>query len=398
MHIGFVIYGSLDTLSGGYLYDRMVVEELIRLGHEVEVIGLPSGSYLKRLWLGFSPGLCRRLQAGRFDILIQDELCHPSLFLINRRLKRQNGDPAAPLLVALVHHVLSDEPRPPWHNMLLSLAEKRFLASVDGFIHNSETTRRKVASLVKHNRPQVVAYPAGDRFERPESSGGPGSPLSAEIIGKRVRRPGPLQLLFLGNVIPRKGLLPLLQALAGIHREVWHLSIVGGLDFDSDYTAKAQQLVRQLGLSDSVRFLGPLQEAELVEVLRTSHVFCMPYAYEGFGIAILEAMAFGLPGIGCQNGAAGETISHGVNGFLLAKGDLAGLEPLLIQMHKDRETLLQMALAARATYLGHPTWQESIAAIDNFLQGLVDLRNQKKLFSPVRKPETSEPRNSDATR
>jgi hypothetical protein len=57
-----------------------------------------------------------------------------------------------------------------------------------------------------------------------------------------------------------------------------------------------------------------------------------------------------------------------------------------------------MALAARATYLGHPTWQESIAAIDNFLQGLVDLRNQKKLFSPVRKPETSEPRNSDATR
>jgi glycosyltransferase involved in cell wall biosynthesis len=173
---------------------------------------------------------------------------------------------------------------------------------------------------------------------------------------------------------------------------------VGGLDFDSDYTAKAQQLVRQLGLSDSVRFLGPLQEAELVEVLRTSHVLCMPYAYEGFGIAILEAMAFGLPGIGCQNGAAGETISHGVNGFLLAKGDLAGLEPLLIQMHKDRETLLQMALAARATYLGHPTWQESIAAIDNFLQGLVDLRNQKKLFSPVRKPETSEPRNSDATR
>jgi glycosyltransferase involved in cell wall biosynthesis len=282
--------------------------------------------------------------------------------------------------------------------MLLSLAEKRFLASVDGFIHNSETTRRKVASLVKHNRPQVVAYPAGDRFQCSESPGSPGSPLSTEFIGKRARRPGPLQLLFLGNVIPRKGLLPLLQALSGIHREVWHLSIVGGLDFDSDYTAKARQLVRQLGLSDSVLFLGPLQEAELVEVLRTSHVFCMPYAYEGFGIAILESMAFGLPGIGCQNGAAGETISHGVNGFLLAEGDLAGLEPLLIQMHKDRETLLQLALAARATYLGHPTWQESIAAIDNFLQGLVDLRNQKKLFSPVRKPETSEPRNSDATR
>jgi glycosyltransferase involved in cell wall biosynthesis len=123
----------------------------------------------------------------------------------------------------------------------------------------------------------------------------------------------------------------------------------------------------------------------------------MPYAYEGFGIAILEAMAFGLPAIGCQNGAAGETISHGVNGFLLAEDDLAGLEPLLVQMHKDRETLLRLALGARATYLGHPTWQESIAAIDNFLRGLKDLRDQKKLFGPARKPGTSGPGNSDAT-
>ncbi|MFZ1987246.1 MAG: glycosyltransferase, partial [Desulfatitalea sp.] len=59
---------------------------------------------------------------------------------------------------------------------------------------------------------------------------------------------------------------------------------------------------------DSVRFIGPLQDDELVRVFSTSHLFCMPYAYEGFGIAILEAMAFGLPAIGCRDGAAGETI------------------------------------------------------------------------------------------
>ena len=76
----------------------------------------------------------------------------------------------------------------------------------------------------------------------------------------------------------------------------------------------------------------------------------MPYAYEGFGIAILEAMAFGLPAIGCSNGAAHETISHGTNGFLLDPGDLAGLAPLLLQLHRDREQLQQMALAACATY------------------------------------------------
>lgn len=356
MRIGFIIYGSLDTLTGGYLYDRVVARGLTGLGHEVEVISLPAGSYLRRLCCGFSPGLLRRLLAGGFDILIQDELCHPTLFLVNKRLRSHAG---RPLLVALVHHVLCGEPRPRWQNMFLGLVERSFLATVDGFIHNSATTRRTVASLVDHNQPQVIAYPAGDRF---------GSPLSAEVIAKRTHRPGPLELLFLGIVIPRKGLLPLLSALAGVDRDVWRLSIAGGLDFDPAYTARAEKLIRQLDLSGSVRFLGPLQDDELAAILSTSHLFCMPYAYEGFGIAILEAMAFGLPAIGCSNGAARETISHGTNGFLLDSGDLAGLAPLLQQLHRDRERLQQMALSACATYISRPKWQDSIAAIDTFLR------------------------------
>lgn len=365
MRIGLVIYGSLDTLSGGYLYDRIVVEGLRRLGHEVEVIGLPSGSYLRRLAYGFSSDLLGRLLAGQFDILIQDELCHPTLFSVNQRLRRQGG----PLLVALVHHTLSDEPRHPWHNKLLALAERRFLASVDGFIHNSATTSDTVASLVAHNRPQVIAYPAGDRF---------GSPLTAEFINERADRPGPLQLLFLGNVIARKGLVPLLQGLAKIDRPIWRLSVVGALDFDPAYTAEARQLVRDLDLSESVHFLGPLDNDRLVETLSESHLFCMPYAYEGFGIAILEAMAFGLPAIGCLSGAAGETIRHGENGYLLALGDLAGLEPLLRQLHQDRDRLRRLALAAHATYGASPGWQDGVAAIDGFLRQLKGQECQTK--------------------
>ncbi len=364
MRIGFVIYGSLDTLTGGYLYDRIVVEGLRMLGHQVTVISLPSGSYLRRLWLGFSPSLLQRLLTGGFDLLIEDELCHPSLFLVNRRLHSKDG----PILVTLVHHILSDEPRDRWRNRLLSLAERRFLATADAFIHNSETTRKKVASLLEHTCPEVVAYPAGDRLK---------TVLSPEAVSKRAHRSGPLRLLFLGNVIPRKGLLPLLQALAEIDPGIWRLSVVGGLDFDLAYTSKIQRLVRQLG-SDSVRFLGSLQEAKLVEVLRNSQVFCMPYAYEGFGIAILEAMSFGLPAIGCLDGAAGETIRHGVNGFLLASDDLTGLAALLMRLHKDREELLRLGLAACKTYAAHPSWQDSVAAIDTFLATLPALQIREK--------------------
>jgi glycosyltransferase involved in cell wall biosynthesis len=385
MRIGLVIYGNLNILTGGNLYDRIMVEGLTELGHEVEVVSLKSGSYLRRLLLGFSPGLCSRLLAGKFDILIEDELCHPSLFWVNKRLHRQAG----PLLVALVHHALCAEPRHRWQNMLLAVVERWYLASVDGFIYNSRSTQMTVASLVDHDRPQVIAYPAGNRL---------GDPLSSEFIGKRSLRPGPLALLFLGNVIPRKGLLPLLRALAGVDRDVWRLSIVGGLDFDSAYVARARQLTKQLGLSDSVRFLGPLQDDKLVEILSTSQIFCMPYAYEGFGIAILEAMAFGLPAIGCKAGAAFETISHGINGFLLGPDDLAGLEPLLVKLHGDREELQQLALAARSTCLNRSNWKDSIVAIDEFLQNMRRSPGQRKSTVAVNDIRTPERGDSDAQR
>ena len=358
MRIGLIIYGSLDSLSGGNLYDQIVVAGLARLGHEVEVIGLPAVSYPRRLGHNIAPGLCRRLLAKKFDILIEDELCHPSLILVNRRLRRH---PARPLLIALVHHTMSDEPRRRWQNRILALVERRFLTSVDGFIHNSATTRHKVATLAPHDLPQVIAYPAGDRL---------GSPPATAVIEQRAQLPGPLQLLFLGNVIKRKGLQPLLQALAGIDRDIWQLLVVGRLDCEPLYFRQIQKLVEQFQLSSSVTFLGPLHDEKLREVLMGSHIFCMPYAYEGFGIAILEAMGFGLPAIGCTNGAAGETIDHGSNGYLLAPDDLSGLAPLLAHLHHDRQQLHRLALAARTSYLKHPCWQDSIEAIDAFLRQL----------------------------
>ncbi|MDA8140654.1 MAG: glycosyltransferase family 4 protein [Desulfobacteraceae bacterium] len=370
MRIGFIIYGSLDTLTGGYLYDRIVVQGLRKLGHQVEVISLPSGPYLPSLALNFSPGLCRRMLAGRFDVIIEDELCHPSLFLLNRRLR----PPAGPVRLALVHHIRCDEPRPRWKNLLLSVAERSFLSSVDGFILNSQTTRRTVMSLVNHPRPQVIAYPAGNRMA---------NPLSADALRARARRSGPLALLFLGIVIPRKGLLPLLEALAGVDRDLWRLTIVGGLEWDPAHAAHARQRVRQLGLSEAVRFMGVQEDGALAEILRTHHLFCMPYAYEGFGIAILEAMAFGLPAMGCRQGAAGETIRHGKNGFLLDEGDLAGLRSILIRLHGDREELERLSLAAQATYAGAPTWEQGVHTIERFVWQMKGLRDGEKVMVPA---------------
>jgi len=361
MRIGLVIYGRLDTLTGGYLYDRIMAKSLEEKGHQVEVVSLAEGSYLKHLRQGFSAQLATRLRDGAFDLLLQDELCHPSLFRVNQQLRRSGGPPT----VAIVHQVLCDEPRSAWLNRLYSIAECRYLASVDGFIYNSRTTHRTVEELLGEKRPHVIAYPAGDRLA---------PPLAPEAIRTRGLQPGPLELLFLGNIMPRKGLVPLFKALANAERGSWRLSVVGSEVFDRGYSAEVRRQVDRLGLADAVDFLGPLQGEPLHRQLTASHLFCMPYAYEGFGIAILEAMAFGLPAIGSSAGAAGETIANGVNGFLLDPDDRHGLAVILADLQGNRQRLVDMAAAAVTTFESRPGWQEGAATIEHFLLEMVSGR------------------------
>jgi hypothetical protein len=93
----------------------------------------------------------------KYDILIQDELNHPSLILANR------GKHPYPV-ISLVHHLRCSEPRPDWQNIFYRVIEKQYLQSVDGFIFNSRTTERVVKNLVENRKPGLVAYPPADRF------------------------------------------------------------------------------------------------------------------------------------------------------------------------------------------------------------------------------------------
>mgnify|MGYP006968414625 FL=1 len=85
MSIGLVVYGDLDTRSGGFRYDRQLVAALRERGETVEVIELPWRSYPRGLLDNLSPGLRRRL-AGDYEVLLQDELAHPSLVGQHHRL------------------------------------------------------------------------------------------------------------------------------------------------------------------------------------------------------------------------------------------------------------------------------------------------------------------------
>ena len=356
MRLGLLLYGGLNLVSGGFLYDRRLVRHFVSRGDEVEVISIPWRPYGRGLWDNLSPDLGERLRRAHFEVLLQDELAHPSLFLLNRWLRRRVSYP----LVAIVHHLRSCEARAPWQNRLYRRVEGWYLASVDGFICNSQSTRAEVESLVGAGRPVVVAPPGGDRL--------PGKFSAAQIAAKALA-PGPLKIIAVANLIPRKGIHTLITALASLPHHHWQLTVAGSPDLDSRYAASLRRQVEQEKVSPRITWLGSVSDQELAVLLPQHHLLAVPSFYEGFGIVYLEAMRFGLPVIAGAAGGVREIVRHGVDGFLTPPGDPVVLSRRLASLMQDRDLLRRLSLAALARAASHPTWEASAAQVREFLCG-----------------------------
>lgn len=357
MRAGLVVYGDLDVLSGGNLYDRMLVDGLRGAGHEVEVCSIPLRSYVLNVAQNAYPSLRRRL--SRFDVLLEDELAHPSLFGLNRKLRGETP------LVSVVHHLRSSERWPRWQNDLYLSLEKRYLRSVDAFVFNSETTRQTVEVLLGKKTRNVVATPGGDRLPRS---------VTAERVAARALEDGPLRILFVGNLIPRKGLHRLLEALHSLRAHHFRLDVVGREDCDPGYVASLRKQAREAGLADRVRFKGPLPDQLLAERFEDAQLLAMPSSYEGFGIAYLEAMGFGLPVIAAASGATDEIVRHESTGFLVPPDDAWSLARRIESLLEDRDLLRRMSAAAYEAFGDHPGWSASIAKVERFLVALTGAR------------------------
>lgn len=355
MRVGLVIYGDLTTVSGGYLYDRQLVEHLRRRDDHVEIFSQEPRTYVGNLIRdNMTDALVESVRDARLDVLLQDELNHASLLAVNNRLKGRMGPP----IVSIVHHLRSSEDRPRWQNALTRRLERTYLRSVDGFIFNGETTKSTVATVAGVSEPSVIAVPAGNRLT---------SDITGDEIRGRCLRSGPLNVVFLGSAIPRKGLHTLLTALASLPHRDWTLSVIGRLDIDERYTAGLRQQISSAGVFENVTLYGTLPDREISRLLRNADVLAIPSSYEGYGIAYLEGMAFGLPAIATTSGAAHEIITHEQNGWLIAPGDAPAIREILIRIRDDREMLIQRSLAAQERFLAHPEWETSMSHARDFL-------------------------------
>ncbi|MDS0476344.1 glycosyltransferase family 4 protein [Natrinema sp. 1APR25-10V2] len=354
MRLGLVVYDGLGRTSGGYRYDRRIVAGLRDRGHEVTVVPIPRDGYGTNLLDNLSPEVAADLTALDVDVLLQDELCHPSLVRHNRR--RDDDVP----VVSIVHHLRCRESRSTWRNALVRAIERRYLETVDAFVYNSDPTRETVEGLVDP-KPSVVAPPGGDHVD-------PG--VTRERIRSRAREPGPLRVVFVGTLVERKGLHTLLRGLAALPADEWSLTVVGDPTVDREYVRRIDRLVSALSVERSVTFAGRLSDDALSSTLREGHLLAVPSNYEGFGIVYLEGMGFGLPALASAAGGAREVVTDGKTGRLVPPGEPRTVAEAVGSFATDRERLAEMGVAARDAYDAHPTWADAVDRVETFATGM----------------------------
>ena len=349
MRIGFVVYGSFGDRSGGFRYDRQLTAALRDAGETVEPIELPWRAYARGLLDNLSPSLRNRLDAG-YDVLLQDELAHPSLVVTNRCLSTP--------VVSIVHLLRATEPRR--FRSLYRTVERWYLGGVDGVVCNSTDTRDLVTDLGVAAEASVVAPPTGNRFDPDEENITIAAPAPEE----------PLRLIFVGNISQRKGLDTLIAGINAVDTAV-ELTVVGQ-STDDCYLTRVRQQVVDCGLSHRVTFTGELTDTELESTLQDHHVLAVPSRYEPFGIVYAEAMSFGLPVIAARAGGATDIVTDGKTGFLIDPGDSAAVADAITTLAADRKRLATMGQAARERYEAQPDWTEIADSVRMLLRSVVN--------------------------
>jgi glycosyltransferase involved in cell wall biosynthesis len=199
----------------------------------------------------------------------------------------------------------------------------------------------------------VVVTSGGDRFD----------PINVkDIIRKRANEPGPLRLVFVGDVIKRTGLLILLEALLKLPAGLCQLTIVGNTEVDNLYMRVVYHLFMVTHLT-GVTLAGVVSDTELAELFANSHALVVPAEYSGFSTAFLEGMGFGLPAIGSIASGAREIIDDAVNGYLVPPHDPNALAQHLKTLATDRGKLARMSLAASEKFAAQPGWGEQMAQV-----------------------------------
>ena len=352
----FLVPGRLETPTGGYVYDRRMIEELRRQGWAVELRTLDASFPFPTAAALDEAGHAFAAIPANARVLVDGLACGAMPDLIEREAARLR-------IAALVHLPLAaDITRDATAAARLAASERRALGGVGLVIVTGSATVALLAGYGIAREKIVVVEPGTTRV--PITQADPKVRLLAGI----PRGPG-VTLLSVATLHPGKGHEILLDALAPLRHLDWRLVCAGSLTRHPGTTGRVRAAVTRLGLDGRVELAGELDEASLCRCYADADVFVLATLQETYGMAVAEALAHGLPIVATATGSIAAMAGDGA-GLLVAPGDAAALTAALDRVIGDPKLRGRLAEGAARARERLPTWEEASRRMADALERL----------------------------
>jgi glycosyltransferase involved in cell wall biosynthesis len=341
MHIGFLVPGPFDTISGGYGYDRRLVAGLRALGHRVDVVELPGTHPLPddAAREGARSALAALPEAARIVI---DGLGLPAFEPLLDDLARRGA-------IGLIHHPTALEHGNPGPvRDALRAAEQAIFPRLVRLVATSALTASRLAPEFGADPARIgVVEPGTDPAPRSAGSGGPGCAI-----------------LSIGALVPRKGHDVLLRALGTLPDLDWTLTIAGAAR-DIVHADGLVALAEALGITRRVRFAGEV--AAMEPLWAAADLFALATHWEGYGMAAAEALARGIP-LAITTGGALADLVPSAAGVIAPPGNVVSLGKAMRRAIFDTGLRAEMAEAAWRAGQSLPRWADRATAFQREIE------------------------------
>lgn len=337
MKLALLVPGPFDAISGGYGYDRRIVEGLRANGHAVQVIEL-DGRHPHPDEAATASARAALDAVGADTRIVVDGLGLPAFAPFVDELERRRA-------VGLIHHPTALEHGNPGPVQdALREAERALFPRLARLVATSHLTAKRLAPEFGVDPGRIgVVEPGTDTAPRSAGSGGPGCAILA-----------------VGSLIPRKGHDVLLRALGTLPDLDWTLTIAGGAR-DPVHAEGLRALAEELGIARRVTLAGEVGDATLDALWRGADLFALATHWEGYGMAVAEALVRGLPVAITAGGAVADLVPVEA-GVVSPPGDIVSLGKALRRAIFDGELRAEMAEAAWAAGQRLPRWEDRAAA------------------------------------
>jgi glycosyltransferase involved in cell wall biosynthesis len=343
----FVISADYERRTGGWVYNARLLTELRRCGWDIRDVVAPAGFPTPDTTAATATAALLAALPDR-TLVLSDQLVTSVLpdIMVAEAARLQ--------LVPIVHHPLAlERGRAVAAVEIVTRQERRALSAARRIITTSSATAAILtADYGVAPERLVVARPGIDRLRRSAGSTG-----------------GPPLLLTVGAVVPRKDHDTLIAAMAGLRDRAWRLVIAGNTTRASDHVAALRQQIVAVGLVDRIELAGEVEDGELDRIWSAADLFVSSSAHEGFGMAVGEAIARGLPVVTTAAGGVTEWLDRRA-AIMVGVGNADALRAAIGRLLDDRDQRERLRIGAAQARANLPGWADTGNIVDHALSGL----------------------------